>query len=213
MKKLRNFTVASLLVLGANFSIMAQKAVPAVDHQGKGQPKITEILTDLTDAQKAKISEVEKSYEAKIKEARSEKMATEDERMKKIKMLRQEKRKAIEAILTDKQKETLKAYRQEHKDVKKVEQAREERAEDLVNKLDEQVKLTSEQRVKALEIAKKFIAEKNAIKSNTSLTEEEKEAQIRVLKKTQKAEMHKMLTPEQNEILKAKMEEKKSSKK
>jgi excinuclease UvrABC ATPase subunit len=207
MKTLRIFAVAPLFIFGTAFTTMAQTDAAHKEHQD-----ITTILTDLTPTQKSKIGEIEKKFKTQLQTVKEDKLITENDKMLKIKSLRQAKQKEIEGVLTDKQKEELKTYKQERKDAKKAAMTEEEKADAIVSRLDKEVTLTANQKTKIQAISTKFIADKNAIKTNSSLSEEAKEAKIKELKKANKLEISNVLTKEQNEILKKKQEEKKASK-
>lgn len=207
MKTIKFLALTPLLLASISFTSFAQKG----SFEKKTHEDITSVLTDLTDAQKEKINQINQQFKQKSSEIKQDKLTTEDDKMKAIKELRNKKREDVNAVLTEKQREELAAHYKQQKDAKKTVK-QEERAEDLVAKLDSIVKLTHDQKEKAKVIASNFIKERSKIKSNTALTEEQKATQLNELKNKQKTTVEGLLTAEQKEALKKHLEAKKEAK-
>lgn len=77
------------------------------------------------------------------------------------------------------------------------------RMKDILNDLD----LTKEQRIKLKEIRQSAMAKKEAIENNSQLSEKEKKMQLRALQKEQAQSVQAILTDEQKEKFKAKLQE------
>ena len=96
-------------------------------------------------------------------------------------------------------------------DAKKEKQSIQERASQKLDKLDEEVSLTNEQRDKIAIINSDYIARLETIRSNESLEKEEKKNQSKSLKKQWREDVKNELTEAQIEKLKANREKDKPS--
>jgi hypothetical protein len=96
-------------------------------------------------------------------------------------------------------------------DVKKEKQSIEERASKKLDKLDDEVDLTSEQRDKIATINSDYVTRLETIHSNESLEKEEKKNQSKSLKKQWREDVKNELTEAQSEKLKANREKDKTS--
>ena len=96
-------------------------------------------------------------------------------------------------------------------DVKKEKQSIEERASQKLDKLDEEVDLTNEQRKKIAIINSNYVARLETIRSNETLVKEEKKNQSKSLKKQWREDVKSELTEAQIKKLKANREKGKPS--
>lgn len=160
-------------------------------HEKAGQLKDL----NLTDAQKAELKKSNEALKAKMQALRSQDI-TPEERQKQMEAIKSERQANLDKILTPEQKATLEKKKAEKKEEKMEE--RREKAEKMKSELD----LTDEQSAKMKANAAANKEKIQAIRNNSTLTEDQKKAQIKEILKSTKQENKEILTPEQQKKMK-----------
>lgn len=184
-------------------ALLVTVSVSAQDLEAKKSPEerakiMTENLAkdvDLSEEQKSKIEAINEQYIADLKAIKADESKDEEQKREAVKEVRKNWKNAVEAELTEEQKAKLKELRAEHKGQLKL--SPEERAEKKTAYLKAELGLSEEQTEKVREL-NLIVAQKiAAIKSNESLTEEQKKQFIAGNKKDFKKALSTILTKEQ----------------
>lgn len=191
MKKLIAFTLAVAVV---GFSASAQERreakTPRTEQKMKMHDKKTMQELNLTDAQKTELKAQREAAKTQLESIKADASLTDAQKAEKAKAIHQEQKTKMQALLTTEQKAKLEQSRQ----------AAKERGKEMGEKKKQALKdlnLTSEQSAKLKSQREASKAKIDAIKSNSSLTEEQKKAQIKEVMKSSKADMKNVLTAEQ----------------
>ncbi len=191
MKKLIAFTLAVAVV---GFSASAQERreakTPRTEQKMKMHDKKTMQELNLTEAQKTELKAQREAAKTQLESIKTDASLTDAQKAEKAKAIHQEQKAKMQALLTTEQKAKLEQSRQTAK----------ERGKEMGEKKKQAFKdlnLTSEQSAKLKSQREASKTKIDAIKNNSSLTEEQKKAQIKEVMKSSKADMKNILTAEQ----------------
>jgi len=162
-------------------------------HKAKGdkKQKVAKLAKDLnlTDAQKQQLKSINEEYKGKDKSLRDEKKAK------------------AQAVLTSEQKAKLEQMKTDRKN--KMKAAHEKKAAEM--KKDLNLSDAQGQQIKSLN--EDFKKQADAIRNNSTLTQDQKKEQLKALGEQRKAKMNSILTPEQQQKLEAKKQTAKGKRK
>lgn len=220
MKKLKLYFVTAGLIFGGTTLGFGQENQSRDAHTSQKihreamKDSMVRIL-GLTSDQEAKIKEIKASYKVKIDGAKSNASLSDTDKSKEIKELRKKEFYEMNSVLTDVQKEKLKEYRASHKSERNHHSNKtpEERKSAYISRLDSVVSLTDDQKVKIQTTLDSFGAKKMAIVENKALSKEERDTQLKQLRKDQSITISKILDKNQRELMKEHREVKKTAKK
>lgn len=191
MKKLIAFT---LVLASVGFTASAQERrevkAPRTEDKMRMHNRKTMQDLDLTEAQKSEMKAQREAAKAQLQAIKADGSLTDAQKAEKAKTIHQEQKNKMQALLTAEQKAKLKESRKVAK----------ERGKEMGEKKKQAYKdlnLSSEQSAKLKAQREASKAKMEAIRNNSSLTEEQKKAQMKELKKASHADMKNILTTEQ----------------
>lgn len=191
MKKLIAFT---LVLASVGFSATAQERrdvkTPRTEEKMRMHDKKTMQDLNLTESQKAELKTQRAAAKAQLESIKADGSLTEAQKADKAKAVHQEQKTKMQALLTTEQKAKMAESRK----------AQAERGKEMGEKRKQAYKdldLTSDQSAKLKAQKEASKAKIDAIKNNSSLTEEQKKAQVKEVMKSSKADMKNILTAEQ----------------
>jgi len=156
---------------------------------------------NLTDTQKQQVKDLNTDYRNQLKDLeKNEGITLKDYRVKKAN-LGQERRSKFQALLTPDQKNTIVQEKKERSEKREV------IAQKRLEKMKTDLNLTDEQVTKIRDQRNNSMAQAQAIRENSSLTQEQKKEQFRNLVQSRKESLNNILTADQ---LKKKEEMRKS---
>jgi Spy/CpxP family protein refolding chaperone len=159
-------------------------------HKGRHRFDMTQQL-NLTDEQKSELKTINDDYKQQMADLKKNEDITVREWKSKMTTIRKEHHEKIQKMLTDEQKASLKKMKHDHKgDGKRHGAHRLEKMKKHLNLTDDQVNALKRNHE---EMGQKF----KAIRDDKSLTDEQKKAQIKDLKKQEHDNLKSVLTPEQ----------------
>ena len=191
MKKLIAFT---LVLASVGFTASAQERRDAKkprteDRMKMGGQKYMKDL-NLTEAQKAQLKAQREASKAQLDAIKNDATLPDAQKKEKAKAIFAEQKTKTQALLTAEQKakleESRKVSKERHKEMA-------EKRKDGFAKLN----LSADQSAKIKAQREALKVKVTAIKNNSSLTEEQKKAQMKEVRQSSQAEMKSILTPEQ----------------
>jgi Spy/CpxP family protein refolding chaperone len=187
MKKILSTALAIVLFIGAS---QAQATGKGKDRQhGKKNEMMKEL--NLSAEQKAKLKTI---HEAEKNEMQGLKANGRTEADKAARKEIHEKYKTqLESVLTEEQKAKFKEGRKEGRGDNNNNDGREERGREMGRELN----LSADQKTKVASLNTGFKTKMEAIRNNSSLTNEEKKAQTKSIAEAHKMNLNAILTPEQ----------------
>ncbi|RYY67343.1 MAG: hypothetical protein EOO13_14665 [Chitinophagaceae bacterium] len=191
MKKLIVFT---LVLASVGFSASAQERrevkTPRTEGKMKMHDKKSMQELNLTEAQKTQLKAQREAAKAQLDAIKNDASLSEQQKAEKAKAIHQDQKNKMQALLTPEQKAKMEEGR-------KAAQARGKEMGQKRKDAYKDLNLTSDQsaKLKAQREASKTKVE--SIKANSSLTEEQKKAQIKEVMKASKADMKNILTADQ----------------
>lgn len=191
MKKLIAFTLVAAI---AGFSASAQERrevkTPRTEQKMKMHDKKTMQELNLTETQKAELKSQREASKAQLEAIKADASLTDAQKAEKAKAIHQEQKNKMQALLTTEQKAKLEESR-------KASAARGKEIGEKKKQAYKDLNLTADQsaKLKAQREASKSKIE--AIKSNSSLTEDQKKTQIKEVMQASKTDMKNILTAEQ----------------
>jgi Spy/CpxP family protein refolding chaperone len=212
MKRIFTLSVAALLFAGTamaqDVNKQAKKDKGAKEwkqggkhgkHGGAGFGK----ELNLSDAQKQQIKALNEEYKGKMKALKSNDNATVGDVKKQAQALREEQRSKMQNILTAEQKTKLAELKEKRKAEGKA------KGEKRFEQMQKNLNLSADQSAKLKAQNEQFKTQAEAIKSNSSLSQEQKKEQFKSLMEQRKASTKAILTPAQLEKMKAERKDKK----
>ena len=191
MKKLIAFT---LVLASVGFTATAQERreskSPGIEGRMKMHDKKTMQELNLTEAQKTQLKAQKEASKAQLEAIKNDASLTEQQRAEKAKAIHQDQRNKMQALLTSEQKLKLEESR-------KASQARGKEMGEKRKQAYKDLNLSTEQSAKLKAKREASKVKIDAIKANSSLTEEQKKAQVKEVMKSSKADMKNILTEEQ----------------
>lgn len=150
---------------------------------------------NLTDEQKTELKTIDNDFRQQMTDLKKNEDITVREWKSKMETIRKEHHEKVQNLLTDDQKATLKKMRQDHKGgMRKHGAQRLEQMKKDLNLTDDQVNALKKNHE---EMGQKF----KAIHDDKSLTDDQKKAQFKDLKKQEHESLKSILTPEQMQKL------------
>lgn len=191
MKKLIAFT---FLLASAGFAATAQERravkTPRTEEKMRMHDKKTMQELNLTEAQKAELKAQREASKVQLQAIKADASLTDAQKAEKAKALHQEQKAKMQALLTSEQKAKLEQSRKDAKERgKEMGEKRKQAFKDLNLTSDQSAKLKAQREASKSKI--------DAIQSNSSLSDEQKKAQIKEVKAASKADMKNILTAEQ----------------
>ena len=146
---------------------------------------------NFTDEQKQQLKSINEDFKNKMQALNNDKNITAEELKEKRHALGKEKMEKMQALMTPEQKEQMQQFRKEGKEKGKMGGAKGmEKFKSTLNLSDEQVaKMKAQKEV--------FKSKEEAIKNNESLTADQKNEQLKLLRDERKDSFKSFLTPEQ----------------
>lgn len=191
MKKLIAFT---LVLASVGFTATAQERrevkTPRTEDKMRMYDKKAMQDLNLTEAQKTQLKAQREASKTQLEAIKNDASLTQQQKMEKAKVIHQEQKTKMQALLTTEQKAKLEQSRNASKDGRKeMGEKRKEAFKDLNLTADQSAKLKAQKEASKAKI--------DAIKANSSLTEEQKKAQVKEVMKSSKADMKNILTADQ----------------
>lgn len=187
MKRILSTALAILLFVGAS---QAQSTAEGKGrHHGKGSEMAKEL--NLSAEQKAKLKSIHEAEKKDMQALKSD-GRTEADRVAR-KEIHEKYRIQIESVLTAEQKAKFKEERKEFKDGRMDKADRKEDGREFGQELN----LSADQKTKVASLNQEFKTKMNGVKSNTSLSADEKKAQMKNLAEAHRNSLKTILTPEQ----------------
>lgn len=188
MKKYGIYALMGAMTFGVSTITFAQDA----NRQDGRKHKMYDQISDLTDAQKKELGELNKTYRAEFDKVRKDEGISQEAKKEQMKVLRTAKKEKMAKILTADQMAQMQKMKQEKKAFKK---GREMKMHHQKGNFMKDLQLTEAQQTKIDEIHKKT------------------KTQMKEIKMNERAEIEKVLTPEQQAKMKKAFEAKQAQKK
>ena len=187
MKKIIAGALAFLLISGV---AQAQDSTRGKQHRQHPMENL-----NLTADQKTKLEALREAQKKEWTELKNKKAATAESNKKQRQEIQQKYQAQIKAILTPEQQAQMAQMRQEHRNAPQ--------AKAQHKGMKEALNLTEAQQTKMNALNKDFKTKRESLRSNTTLTEEQKREQMKVLAQQHRSEVKNILTPEQRKKLEA----------
>jgi Spy/CpxP family protein refolding chaperone len=201
MKRIITSAFVIMLSIGA-----AQAQTTSDKEQGhKKEHKMAFDNLNLSADQKARLQSVREDYKKQSAELKNNTQLSAEEKQKRRKELHQQFRSQTDAIFTPAQKDQLtknKAeWKEKSKDGKKDGHARNSKGKGMQRGQDLQkdLGLSTDQQQKMEQLRTDFRNRFSSLRSDTSLTDDQKKAKMQDMRKEQQEQMKSILTPEQIE--------------
>ena len=198
MKKILSLGLAfAIFSFSVNAQQQRQNTAKTSDTRNAMKQQKADQLKDLnlTDAQKADLKKSNEALKAKMQALKNQDLPAE-EKQKQMQAIKAERQANLDKILTPEQKATLEKNKAEKKDYKM------EKKTEKAAKVKAELGLTDEQAAKMKANAAENRTKIQEIRNNSTLTEDQKEAQIKEVMKSAKQENKEILTPEQQQKMK-----------
>lgn len=206
MKRIITSAFVILLTVGA----AQAQTTPSDKHEGhKKEHKMAFDELNLSADQKSRLKAIREDYKKSMTDLKSNAQLSEQEKQTRRKTLHEQFRSQSEAVLTPAQKDQVAKKKEEwkaaHKDGMKKGEGRSAKGKglDRGKKMQEELGLTNEQQQKVSSIRSEFKPKFESLRSDNSLTQEQKKEKMRQLMQQQQQEMKAVLTPDQVEKMKA----------
>lgn len=191
MKKLIAFTLV-LATVGITASAQERRDVktPRTEEKMRMYDKKSMQDLNLTEVQKSQLKAQREAAKAQLDAIKNDASLTDAQKKEKAKAIYIDQKNKMQALLTPEQKAKIAEGRKAAKeDRKEMGEKRKDAFKDLNLTADQSAKLKAQREASKAKI--------EAIKSNSSLTEDQKKAQVKEVMKSSKADMKNILTAEQ----------------
>ena len=185
MKRIFSGALALLLITGA---AQAQKAQP-----GKEGPKHQMEQLNLTADQKAKLKTIRESHQKEWKSLQQQDNLTAKEWKARREALAKKQRTEMNSVLTPEQQQQFAKMHEGGRNGKKGD------FRQHGNRFKSELNLTESQQAKMKDLNQSFKTKREALRSNTALSESQKKEQMQTLAKQHRQEVKSILTPEQQQ--------------
>ena len=172
--------------------------------EGHGQRQNAMAELNLTEEQKAKMQPIRQQMMEKVKAVRNDANLTEEQKKERIGELRKQNQEEMKKILTPEQQKKMEQLKSERGDMGKPPVDRPAtrpggpgRDGAMAERMNKELGLTEEQQAKIKPLMEKRREQAKAIMDDESLSREQRREKLEALKAEGKAEMDKILTPEQ----------------
>ncbi len=196
MKKIWIATTVVFLITGSLQAQTTENKVPVKQQKGMHDRK-GKLNLKLSDAQQTQMKTINENYRKQFSLLKEDKSISAVDLKTKTAALKKEQREKTQSILTTDQKNQLAKSKEGKAGMKNG--RRNAGAEKWQSKLD----LTKDQSARLKESRTAMQSKIKAIKSDNSLTDEQKKEQVKSLSKQQKESLKSILTPEQLEKMKS----------
>jgi len=186
MNRIITILAVTILTLFSTIQVQAQRG-------GGGEHLKAEL--NLTDKQTEQFQAVKEKYKPELKAIRKNDGLSKEEKKKQVEVIKTKMDSEMKVFLSDDQYTKLAELRKERKEGRE--------------KLKKELNLTDDQAEKMHEIRKKYKPEIHAVRDDASLSEKDKKAKMKELKKAKNAEIKKILSDDQFKKLKEFHKEKK----
>ena len=196
MKRILSTALAIVLFIGAS---QAQDAEKHKGHRGNHGEAFKEL--SLTEDQKAKIKSIREAQKAEMKSLKVDGKTEGDKESRKE--LHEKYKTQIDAVLTPAQKEQLNKQKEEWKQKGAAGKAdgfkRGQKGDrkDRMKEFGKELNLTSDQQAKVTSINNEFKSKMETLRSNSTLSQDEKRGQFKKLAESHKTSLKAVLTQEQ----------------
>ena len=187
-KRILGIFISGLMLAG---TISAQTA-PAAGQRGqamRGEARMFQGL-DLTDDQRSKVQTILQGERSQIQALRSNTSLTDDQRKQQARQLRRTDHQQLLAILTPEQQAKMKQLHQ---------QRRGRQASFNAGRRFQALNLSEQQKAQMAPIFQSTRQQMQALRSDSSLTPEQKRERMKEIRQNQMAQMKSILTPEQQQ--------------
>ena len=216
----RIFVTILALILTASVFAQTDKAKGNKSNRewnqhNKGDRKDMMKDLDLTESQRTQMKSINENFRNQMQSLKNDKTLSAEQLKQRRQELAQEHKSKIENILTSDQKKIWKDKRDEMREDRKEEGGKKgRRTGKFENKMDrhegagditKNLNLSSEQQKQVATLNQKFRTNTNSIRTNTLLTKEQKQEQLKELHKDHKQSIESLLTSDQKKQLKESM--------
>lgn len=185
VKRILTGLLVSALAVGANAQAEKNERHPHKNHVQKMKEEL-----GLSTEQEAQMKVIKDKYHPQIKAIKEKNSLTEEQKRAQIKPLKDSKDAEVKAVLTPEQYTKLTEMRKKKHRKKRN------------DKIMEQLNLSADQELKMKAIKKEYRPKMKAVKENTTLSDSDKKAQLKQLKKGKNAAIKKTLTTDQYKLYK-----------
>ncbi len=179
------------LALSATMWAQAGQTTDPVERDGHGQGRIFERL-NLTQDQRAKVQTILQSERSQIQALRSNSALTEAQKKEQARALRKADHEQLLAVLTPEQQAQLKQMHRQHMG---------RRAAFDAGRRFQALNLTEQQKAQLKPVFQSTRQQMQALRSDTSLTPEQKREKIQQIRQNQMTQLKSILTTEQQQQL------------
>ncbi len=155
---------------------------------------------NLTDQQKTQIQNIFQTQRQQAQAIRQDASLTPEQRQDKLKQLRESTHQQITGVLTPEQQQKFQQLRAQHQGMGRGRMGRGEAGPGGMGPLA-RLNLTSDQKAKIQPILQSQHQQVQAVRQDSSLTPEQKQAKIRDIRKTTRTQIDALLTPDQQQQL------------
>lgn len=210
---MKKIIALSFVFAVAAFSVSAQQTREIKDHKDRqmGQ-RNGQMMKDLnlTDAQKAEMKANREAMKSKMDAIKNDPNLSDEQKKEKAKSLMQEQRTKMQSMLTteqkvkmESQKDAMEAKRGEMGKKKEEMGDKKEMGEEHSMEMKEKLGLSNDQAAKLKALNEQTRTKIQAIHSNSSLTQEQKQAEMKTVKEAAKTQSQSILTKEQQKKMKS----------
>jgi len=198
---MKKIIISALVIVLAYGSVMAQEKTKTKNHHKDQYGKMSENL-NLSQEQKDQMKTINDEFRNQMQALKKNEGITVKEQKTRREELVKNHRERVQSILTQEQKVQFEKMKKEHHDgakgkTEKTKRSGKNYGEGRMEKMNERLNLSTEQSEK-LKTLHSSVSEKiKNIRSNESLTQEQKKEQVKVLMEKQKGEMKSILSEEQ----------------
>lgn len=215
MKKLFLFTTVVFLAIASSAQV-SRKTAPNQKVYSDSMSAHNKVMMDelnLTADQKSQMKTIQENTKQQREAIKNDASLTQDEKRAKMKDLQKSHSQKVNSILTPDQQAKRSAYIQKMKANGKMHGKQSGFHHDRKGNMMTNLNLTPDQKTQMKALSESNKQQRDAIKNDVSLTQDQKKAKMKDLYKSQSEKMDSILTPEQQATRKANMEKMKSERK
>ncbi len=187
MKKILSTALAIVLFVGASQAQTTEESKGR--HRQKGGEMMKEL--NLSAEQKAKLKTIHEAEKNEMQALKADGKTEADKAARKE--IHEKYKTQLESVLTEEQKAKFKDGRKEGRGDKVNNGGRKEKGRELSQELN----LNADQKTKVASLNSEFKTKMDAVRNNSTLSNEEKKAQIKSIAEAHRANLKAILTPEQ----------------
>lgn len=194
------------IILGLTALIITCSAMAQHENRGKGRNhEKQEMLSDLNlnADQKSQMKSLNEGFKKQMQEVKDNTSLSDAEKKEKLKAIHVERKQRMAAILTPEQKDKFQEIKKDHKDDKKGE--KHHGKGEKFAELSKDLNLSADQSSKIASINTVYKDKFKDVKTNTTISPEQKREQMKEVMQSRKKEIATVLTEDQKKIMKSKM--------